>query len=367
LALVAWHYKRAVKFLTHRKIGRIVVILWAIWFVDAYILYWVEHKNNDNYANILVSGWSGLVNLMNFGSKEPFTNTGRVTSTVMTVLWVAGIACLTAQLAASFVGYELRGKRRMKDHYIIVNWNNKGDEIVRQLRSPDVKRRNITIVGDSQLAERKETPEDKSIRFILGNPTDEVILEKAGICEAYSVLILADGDKDGNVADAKNVMILLAIKNKCRDKHIPIVLEIVEPNNAAMMTNLVGKDSVQVEVISTKYLGAHLFAQAVVSPGVSKVYDDLLSFDETIKGKSNEIYKSSIPGKLKGHLFKKLLVFALEADLNVIPCAICDEHNMIVNPLGSERRLQDGDYYFAIAERQDDLAGLNKYIEKHGG
>lgn len=371
LVVAILNKNKVVIFFRRQKIGRIFVILLLVWFVNAYVLYFAEHKINDNYSSVFMSLWSGLVNLINFGSKEPFTNTGRTASTIMMILWVIGIACFTAQMAAYFVNYELKGKRKMKNHYIIINWSSKTEGIIRQLKSPDLRDRDITIVTESDAVNYLNEIDDyKSVRIIRGNPSYETILNSANILDAYSIVILADNDKEGNVSDAGNVLILMAIRRICKDRRIPIIIEIIEPPNVATVKDIIDKDGGAIEVVSTKYLGEKLISQAIASPGLSKIYDDLLTFDEGSKVKSKEIYRMETPEKARHFSFKNLLELSLKASqegIDVLPFAVAVKDDIFINPLEGDAssQLKNCDYYFAIASRQNDLKLFNKYVEKH--
>ncbi|MBI5416535.1 TAXI family TRAP transporter solute-binding subunit [Candidatus Poribacteria bacterium] len=360
-------FKKVVVFFKKRKFGRIVISLLLVWIINVLILYFAEHKFNENYSSIGATLWSGLVNLINFSSKEPFTNVGRTTSTVMEILWVAGITWLTAQLAASFVNYELRGRKKMKDHYIILNWNVKADVIIKQLISSDIEERGITIVGESsELDHLNEIDEYKSIRILKGDPSKEATLKSADINECFSVIILAIENKDNNVADAKTILILLTILKLDKDKKKSIIVEILDPHNVSMISNVVVKDNRNVEIISSQDTGAKLLSQVAVTPGLSKIYNDLLTFDENKTSKSDEIYRLQIPPRLKGHSFKELLKYAANfshKDINLIPIAYSHEDKIIINPNDNDK-LENGDYYFAIASKQNDLKVFNSYIEK---
>jgi TRAP transporter TAXI family solute receptor len=138
------NFKKVKRFFATREIARVIVVLILIWIFGSIILYQAEHKINESYSSLLLAFWSALINWINFGAKEPFTYIGRITSITMTILGVGGITWLTGTLASNLVQQKLVGGKRMieklRNHYVIINWNDKGRGVIEQLRSPDIEK-----------------------------------------------------------------------------------------------------------------------------------------------------------------------------------------------------------------------------------
>jgi len=99
-------FRKRVFFKKH-EVTKIILALLVIWILGSIILYISEHKFNENYGNLLLAFWSSLINWFSFGQKEPYTLIGRITSSVMLVLGVGGIAWLTGEIASIFVHKKL--------------------------------------------------------------------------------------------------------------------------------------------------------------------------------------------------------------------------------------------------------------------
>lgn len=364
LAIAVLKFKQIKFFFKTKEVIRILIVLFLIWVLGSFILYFAEHRLNENYSNIFLSLWSGLVNLINFGSKEPFTTTGRTTSVIMMALGVGGIAWLTGEMASIFVHRKLMGvKKKMdkiRDHYVIINWNNKGYGIIEQLLSPDVEKKPIVIISESiesiLLPERYEY---ELVYKIKGNPANEVTLNQANIKDAHSAIILAD-DKEINIADAKSIIIILTIRKICKgaNKQLPIIAEILDPQKVDLAAYAGIEEEGNLEIISSQHLGQNLIAQAAANPGITKVYEDLLTFDV-----GQEIYKCRVPSKFVGKSFDDLLkgIFELrEKDISIIPIAISRGKNVYINPTKKEFNfIEDDDSLFVICKAVKDLNHLN--------
>lgn len=384
---VAIKFRTIKLFLRKREFARIIIFLLSIWISGSIILYYSEHKINENYSSILLAFWSGLINWINFGSKEPYTFIGRTTTTVMMTLGVGGIAWLTGQIASFFVHQRLTGGKRMinklEDHYVMINWNNKSCGIIDQLRSSDFeKKRPILVVTDlkeSPIPLKYEGEED--IYHISSDIIDESLLIKAKAHRARSVILLAKRHeyKDANstsenhltndVADAMSVLIILAIRKICAEqgaKQVHIVAEILNPQKVKLADYAGMWGNGSVEVVSSQYLDQNLLAQVAVTPGLTEIYKDLLTFE---KGTS-EIYGMKIPSQLIGKSFKEISKFLLDLrdkSINVIPIAIAHRGKVYVNPSDSNiNSTEDGDTLFVICDSQDDLKKI-KVLNVEGG
>lgn len=366
LAIAILKFKQIKFFFQTKEVIRILIVLFLIWFLGSYILYFAEHRLNENYANIFLSLWSGLVNLINFGSKEPFTTTGRTVSVVMMALGVGGIAWLTGEMASIFVHRKLTGGKRkmekMKNHYVIANWNSKGYGIIEQLHSSDLEEKRPIIilseVTDGITLPDKEVYE--SVYTIKGNPTNEIFLRRAHVQRAHSIIILAR-EMEPSVADAQSILIILAIRKICLESKVgqlPMVVEIMDPQKVDLAGFAGVEGGGSIEIISSQHLGERLITQAAASPGVSRVYYDLLTYDS----EGGEIYKYRVPSKFIGQPFDAILKYSLDLrqkGINIIPIAIYRRDKLFINPkIQDINVMEEGDYLFAICSREGDLKNL---------
>jgi len=353
-------------FSERREIARIFLILSIIWIIGSIILYICEHKINENYENLFVAFWSCLINWFSFGQKEPYTFTGRITSTIMLVLGVGGIAWLTGEVASIFVHKKLLGGGRMiqklNDHYVIINWNEKGYGIIKQLRHPEIKKRDILVITADNESIQKLLEGFDNVYHLNVPHISDIILKKGNVHRAHSVIILADFQNE-SAADAASVIIILAIRKICDEnnvKQVPIVVEIIDPNKIelANFAGFLGRG--YVEIVSSKYLGQGLMSQAAVNPGVTSIYKDLLGFG---KG-SMEIYGKEVTPNLIGLPYRdfcRKLLDLTEHGIHIIPIAISRQGKIYINPTYHQiEYLEENDIIFAITDSKEDLKKIEK-------
>jgi TRAP-type uncharacterized transport system, periplasmic component len=121
--IMAFKKRRTIKFFFKTKeILRVFVFLLLVWCFGSTILYFAEHRINESYSTLWLSFWAGLVNLINFGTKEPFTATGRITMVIISVLGLGSVAWFTGEVASIYVHKRMTGGRKkmetMHDHYV---------------------------------------------------------------------------------------------------------------------------------------------------------------------------------------------------------------------------------------------------------
>jgi voltage-gated potassium channel len=306
-----------------------------------------------------------LINWINFGAKEPYTFTGRTTAIIMTILGVGGIGWFTAQIASIFVHKKLIGGRRMieklKDHYVIINWNDKGYGIIDQLHHPDIGERKPILV----VTELKESPvpmkyEYEDVYHISDSTINEVLLKKANVHRAYSVIILADKLDSFDAVDAKTILIILAIRKICEieKKQVPIIAEILQPQKVELAEYAGVFGDSCVEIVSSQHVAQNLLAQVAVNPGLTKIYEDLLTFGKN----TSEIYSWRIPSKFIGKTineFFKWIIDLRDKNTYIIPLAISRNKRIYVNPSNSDANsIEEGDTLFAICDTKDDFKNL---------
>ncbi|MFX1298288.1 MAG: TAXI family TRAP transporter solute-binding subunit [Promethearchaeota archaeon] len=363
LFIAVINLKKIKFFFKKREIARVLVALTLIWALGSITLYFSEHKINENYDNLPLAFWSGLINWINFGAREPFTYTGRITAITMVIIGVGGITWFTGTLASIFIHKKLMGGKRMieklKNHYVIINWNDKGHGIIKQLQNPDLERKPILVVTD-----QKESPISLEYEYEdvlhIGGSINEALLKKAKVHYAYSVTVLANDLNNPDASDAKTILIILAIRKICEteNKQVPIVAEILEPQKVELAEYAGVLGDSNVEVVSSKYIIHNFLAQVAANPGLTKIYNDLLTFGKY----TNEIYSCKIPSKFIGKKvseFFKYVIALKNKNVDIIPIAISRREKTYINPSNSDINcVENGDTLFAICDNENVLKKL---------
>lgn len=157
--------------------------------------------------------------------------------------------------------------------------------------------------------------------------------------------VLSGGTEETN-GHKKGEGWLIALAQK-----LPFVQKFLSGDSDIKNTCSAGMDC-SVEVVCSRDLGQQLLAQAAVNPGVTKIYDDLLTF----KKGTSEIYFYEVPNsKLVGKTFKEVKEACSKSSSNVIPIGIFHEGEMCVNPSDNNIVVKAGDLIYAICDNKNEL------------
>ena len=338
--------------------------LFAVWGIGSFVLFIAEHKINDSYGTFYLSLWATLINWMNFGTKEPYTLGGRVAATIMLVLGAGGVYWFGRNV--------WKGLKRMKpkyrDHYVVINWGTKGSTLLKQLRNDDFKnKRDIVVVLNVSPEDASKFLDGDGVAYLNGGVTKATMTD-AGVPSAHSVIILADEAGSPEASDAKTILAILAVRQQPGENGlpVPIVAEIRDPEKVNLANYAGVLDNGSVEVVSSEKLGASLLCQAAVTPGVTHLYEDLLSFAED----SNEIYGREVSPKMAGNRFSDICRFAMEGRGKaggIIPVGIKRGKDTYLNPSDEKiGPIQAGDTLFAICDNAEGLDRLMKDVVRGG-
>jgi uncharacterized protein len=376
LSCFAFIFRRRLEYLLRRKeFLRVGTYFLVLWFVGSYALYWTEHRVNENYASLPKSLWSGLITIYSLSNKEPLTLEGRIVGVIVFALGLGGFVWLGQKLLAFYVKDHilplLRGgfarMHKMKDHYVIAGWNEKGLGIMEQLHNEDCQpNRHIFILAKEGQNDHLES--HGLIQIERGERASEANLNRVHVLTAHAVIILAESDKPEE--DATTILAILAIRKICSDqrlkKPLAVIAEIFDPKNVKLATFAGADPSIALEIVSTHEVGEKLLSHAAVHPGLLEVHNQLLAFS---KGHS-EIHRERIPDSF-AKSFDELLDRAAKARSNgiyVLPIAIQRGSDVQINPTPKVNRedkqgqepwvLQNDDYLFAICDSPEDLKRL---------
>src|SRR5579883_2009781 len=222
------------------QVGRVIEGVILTWLIGAVGLYLVERRANTAFASLVESLWSVWALLFSGldDAYTPKTGTGRILAMILMVAVVGLAGLFTASVASLLVERYLRRRDvthfQMDDHLVLCNWTPRGLEWIREVHSKILTEpRPIVIIHDNpdeiDLPDKQDEPSFNDVYIVKGDPTNEVILNRATIAKAYSVIILAD-PREGKHADGKSVLICIAIRHACKGEQRPnIVAECQNP------------------------------------------------------------------------------------------------------------------------------------------
>lgn len=288
----------------------LVVLIGTLWTLGALFLWVAEARSNPEYGTLGQSFWNIAVCLFSgLDSGAPQTGPGKVAVVALLVLSAGIVGIFTAEIASLLVERRLGRKKAMpgyslRGHFVICNWNEKAIPMIHELHAEAVKNKYPVVVVSDKVDAAALPEEDDDACFhevylVKGDPAQEVMLRRANVPEAYSVIILANRE-DGELADAKSILTAMAVRSVCEGAGVEkthVCVEGVSPRNV-MHLRRAGAD----EIVSESDFGMMLLAQTALSHGLSTVYRNLL----TVSEETNEIYAVQIPPEYVGKTFSEL-------------------------------------------------------------
>jgi voltage-gated potassium channel len=255
------------------------------------------------------------------------------------VLGVGMAGLFTASVASHLVERYLRREDvsnfEMEDHLVLCNWSPRGLAWIQEVHAKSIQdKRPVVIVHDEaddiELPDKHDDVAFNDVYIVKGDSTSEVVLRRAKVPTAHSVVILSDA-REGEHADGKSVLTCITIRSICRAERRPsISAECCDPNNRHHLQKA-GAD----EIISSNELGLRLLARSALFHGMTRVYQELL----TVGRDANEMYLLPAPEGLVGKDFVELTgMFARHRGdrKSCLLIGIQRGEEMHLNPIGGE-------------------------------
>ena len=340
----------------------IVAVIVVIWLVSGTALHFAERDTNPEFKTFNDSLWNVWVTLFSGLNSEPKSHVGRLVVSIVLVVGVALAGLFTASVASILIERALRRREvstlEMSDHLVLCNWSPRVLEWIREVHSGIVTDpRPVVIVHDTPdevvLPDKRDEAAFNDVYIVKGDPANEVILRRAKAAQAHSVVIMSD-DRDDRHADGKTIVCCIAVKNVCVQERQPnIVAECQDPKYRPHMRKA-GAD----EVISAADFGLRLIARASLFPGMTRVYQELLS----VRRDANEMYLVPAPAQLVGMDFVAAANVFLPDRTNMKACLLIGLYRaetMMLNPVGGEAEpLREGDQLILLSQTLPDLSRL---------
>ncbi len=339
--------------LRRNQVLRIVGATVFVWVVGAVGIHLAERGGNQPFDTWTESFWNVWVMLFAGPDQAPKTLIGRLISMLLLGLGVGLAGLFTGSVASILVAQNMRRRDvsnfEMEDHLVLCNWSERGLPWIREVHSKIVQdKRPVVIIHDSpeaiDLPDRQDDAAFNDVYIVKGDPTNEVILRRARVPRAHSVVLLSD-DRQGEHADGKTILTCIAIRNICKGDHIPnVAVECHNVNNRHHLLKA-GAD----EIISSDELGLRLLARTALFHGMTRVYQELL----TVGRDANEMYLLPIPERLLGRDFVEIASMFVRYRDDKRSCLLIgiqrgDE--MILNPVGGDAGpLKEGDQLILLS------------------
>lgn len=293
-----------------QPITKVIVALFAVWTLGGIGIFFLEgdfqtpSENATSFNSLINSLWWTIVTMttVGFGDMSPTGVPGRIFAIVIMMSGIGLIAVVTGTISSVFVTQKIREgkgleKINFENHVLICGWNRKMEHVINSLINLSKNKIDIVLVNE-------ETPDKLNafvqkfnikIRFVIGDYSEEAILEKANVKKANAAIILMDY-KQGN--DQKAIITTLGIKHLSTD-----CKTIVYANDKDSIRYL--KRANADEIIFDDDFETFMAAAHILAPGIPEVINRILDYNSPNSLKSVPI-PSSFIGKPFNELFSYL-------------------------------------------------------------
>lgn len=342
--LVFWRLSRVAYFVHQFRFGRVLFALLTIWLVGSALMYLLEGARSSSFRSFRQTAIA-MVHYLFSGleSKYPTSLAGEITAILMLTLGAAVVAIFSATLVSSLMEKmlyleQVRKKPflrlKLKNHVVISTWSDRTERIIRQLRSKDISPRPqiVVIASDAKKARFSPGKRTRGVWLVEGEASHSRVLKQADIQHARAALILSKRPRLPE-EDMRSLATALAVETQREGLHT-----VIEASFRSARGLLKGRS--QQEVVSTPALTERMLSQVVITPGITRIYGELLTFGSG----SQEIRFIPLPKSCSNHTFQKIALDLISSDAIPIGYRKSACQSLILNPRVHDRGRSEVDY-----------------------
>jgi voltage-gated potassium channel len=312
-----------IKFISNlyrRRILQLASITLAIILLCSFAVFYFE--NSQAQANIH-SLWDGLwwamvtIGTVGYGDRYPVSVAGRLVGLVLIFSGVGLMSLLTATIASIFVEKKIKEDRgletvKVKDHIVICGWNQHTEEVLQGLtNSGSFENVPIVLINELSIDEMdalKIKYSEYELKFLRGDYAHEDVLLRANIRKAGFALIMADlsGSHSRDRVDERTALAALTIKSVA--PQVKIIAELLDEVNKPHLR----RTNVEEIIVRGEHVGS-LLANAIISPGLPRIFSSIMSL-----GERDSLWITDIPKNYVGKTFKELSGYFRERQAIII-------------------------------------------------
>ncbi|WP_179298876.1 potassium channel family protein [Evansella halocellulosilytica] len=248
----------------------------------------IHYLEPDVYPSIFDGMWWAIVTIstVGYGDFVPEGTIGRIIGMILIVSGIALFSFFITNLASSAIANKQERDKgglafHRSGHFIIVGWNERCKELLKQLAKIYPKAEFVLIDGTLQ-----HTPKTiNRLTFVKGSPMIDDTFARANISEAHTIIITANLHIDEKTADTNSVVTLLTAKGMNST-----IYSIVELLTTEQLKNIerAGAD----EIIESSKQISLLMTNGVANHGMSDVVFQVLQHKE-----NNQLKFSPLPSE----------------------------------------------------------------------
>jgi voltage-gated potassium channel Kch len=286
----------------------IALVVPFVWLLSASIEWRLEQEGTITSLSDALWWASATLTTVGYGDVSPKTIPGRLVAVLTMLVGIGMFSVVTAKLAELLLLERLRTPRNEvleQDFTLVLGWSLKVFTIVDELIVANRSRthaavviladRDSTVMFDELVAHLPElTGSSTQVICRTGRPSDPSALDRCRPDLARGIVIVDDTAEDASVVRA--LLALLNGERSPRDE-VPVVCEIDNPATAVALERTY-RD--RILVVNPVEFIARTTAQAALSAGVARAYDEFLGF------RGSEVYVAPVAGTA-GHRVDELI------------------------------------------------------------
>lgn len=276
-----------------------VILFLLIFGLRFAILYFFPDLRNPDHIGFSDDAWVTWLELTDPGNMNQDNHaptwlkiTTVLSGVVGVIILSMLIAFITTTLENVFYNFRKgRGKVIEENHTLILGWNERVVDIIRELilANESEKRASVVILSTLDKEEMddliaKRLPDTKTTRIVTttGDYANLNELRRVNLDTAKSVIILANCSDSAGIeaqinSDVQSVKAIMGIRSIQGDKiHIPIITEIFTEEKRQLISFF---DDENIIALDSWDIMGKLLVQTSLTSGLEMVYNEILSFD----------------------------------------------------------------------------------------
>ncbi len=318
---------------------RLILVLCLSFLVTAAggtLAFFFEHGEPDGNIQTLGDGyWWAIVSqtTTGYGDRVVTSLGGKLVAAGVMVSGITLLSLVTATIASVFVEQKIMedlGLTTMKSrgHTVLCGWNRSANRILSTLNEARKGRRKLEVVLICDLPEERMVGlrneyTNLEIGYVKGDYSEETVLKRANIQAAETAIILAQpyGSQMSPLGDERTIITAYAINDLAPD--VRICAELTDPNNEQHLRRI----NVQDIVVTSEY-GGYLLGNAVFSPGILQLLNELLSHET-----GSNYYNVPVPGRFVGRTAGELAIHYRNERNAILIAVVVKEEGLTLDSL----------------------------------
>ncbi len=249
------------------------------------------YSNLEN-LNTIDSLYITIITLTSLGFSKifPKTEAGKILTMILALggyTFLAGI--ITVVSSAILEGKLLENYRRkkmekniksLKNHIIVCGGGDAGKYVIEELYKTKTS---FVVIDKNQDKIDELSSKFAGLKYILGDATDDYVIELAGIHKAQGIIVVLP-------SDTENLYVIVTAKS--RNPNINVISQAIEENNAKKL-----RDAGADKVLSSNSLIGTRLASLILRPSVTAFLDVINSFSEHGKSRALRLEEVIIPDR----------------------------------------------------------------------